>query len=202
MARSYLVPPTPIPLVPVDDDPLVDALFGEGPPLRAGWLDAALVIGGIALIVTGLPVLGAVVVVLGAVLPLRSWGRRRARAAGARVLVAGGAVDELVAAYGELWRAGPPDAELADPAHGAVREVAVLLAGRPVRTIAEVALVTERARLIRAASAARPARSDGVATADAYAELDRFDPDSPASRLSRLAGSDSPKTAKTRMADR
>ena len=187
-----VVPPVPGPLVRPDQprrdrdelDEVIDELFPDSdePP---GWFDAGLLAAAAALIgwaLAGGPgwalVVGLGCLALGVVLPAR-WLWRRARTARSARHAAGvplpplgddPAVARLVQAYDSLGELVSDDADPARiAAHGAVLEVATLLAGRPAGSAAEREYVTTRAAALEDLTGAL--RSRPLATG-----ADRLDP--------------------------
>src|SRR3954447_1727377 len=112
--RLRVVPRTPGPLIDPSGPParegdevddVVDELLGPSPEGSPGWLDAALLVGGSALVLLALAVVdssalavaGAILLLLGSILPLRSAGRalqrRRRDRRGAALLSKGQVLD-------------------------------------------------------------------------------------------------------------
>jgi hypothetical protein len=162
-------------------DDVLDELFGETPGDSPGAFDAVLVVGGAALavaaLVVGLPawvlVVGLVCAGFGLVLPLHhAWTRiagerslRRIR----EVMSRGTPLDaghpetrRLTDAYRRLERSATAD--VLEPAHLALLEVAGLLRGRPPESPAEREYVAERADAIArlAETTERPAAEEVV----------------------------------------
>ena len=173
-----------------DVDVVLDELFGPADDGGPGWLDAALVVLGVVLLVRGTVVGGVLALVLGLALPLRSVARRARRAsrrrryaalAGSGSPLASGspATAELLAAYESvLALAGPHGAageEAVAAAHRAVVECASLLGGRVPSTREETAYVARRTAAIRSVAAAlraAPDREERVAAVRAREEVD------------------------------
>lgn len=204
-----------------DLDEIIDDLFPETDE-RPAWFDVGLVafgagLAGWALAASGpgwALVVGLAGLALGAILPVRWLWRRAGRLRSSRrrgaLLAAGVAVRvddpgpaRLVRAYDELVAAtggagAGPTAWTADPArlaaHGALLEVATLLAGRPVSSGAEREYVTARAAAIEDLVGAirdRPAVEDPDApdpglVAEARVELDELTGGGALARLGEL----------------
>lgn len=171
-------------------DVVLDDVFGAPDEGGAGPLDAVLLLTGAAGVIAGLAslapmwvlVAGAVVFALGAILPLRTFWRRAAdarRGARLRSMVGDGtllradhpAVVALVVAHDRCaddatvlpaWRRLQVDSV----AHGAVAEVATLLAGRSPTVDAEVRYVVARTSALDALSAALVGAVSGNGVAD------------------------------------
>ena len=152
---------------------MVTDLFGPDPSGSPGWLDAALLAGGLALALwavvasrsTGLVVLGAIVASLGAVLPARSawrevrrWRRTRKREAlvsrGVALDVAHPLTRRLAEAYDALVEAArlpgvPLEHDAVRAAHAALLESVSLLDGGVPSTEAERSYLEKRIAAIR-----------------------------------------------------
>jgi len=144
------------------------------------WIDALLVVAGLALAATGHPLAGGLLACLGLVMPvLRLSARRRAGDLGLTHLVPAEAAD----AYADLRDAaaldGVPDGEavMAAADHGLL-EIAAALAGRPTQGGAQARLV--RARVAAWAATADDLRAHHEAWCEAVAELDALAPLPPA----------------------
>jgi hypothetical protein len=196
--NAVVVPPRPGPLrafgreAPDRDevDELLDDVLGEPDQRGPGLADAALIVGGAALVVNAqlaswpaiTTVAGAAAVLLGLVLPIRSlWrrlepGRRDRRS---QTLLGEGTllrtdsvpVRDLVAAHGRLEAGAAPlspsvRAEVAFVAHGALSEVASLLEGRSPTTAIEIDYIEARRAALDdlATTLADPRVGDGDAS--------------------------------------
>jgi hypothetical protein len=149
----------------------LDELFGDPGPQKPGPLDAALVLGGLTLIVVAevayhggaLLWVGGLCVLLGMALPLRGLWRMATRARSARRLAAtlkrgdplnlnDATTRRLAAAYTRIVQAAPEgdpaQADAAEAALQALQEVASLLKGRPPRGAAEAEYVARRAEAV------------------------------------------------------
>ncbi len=186
-----VVPPAPGPLVRPDGGPgdnrsrdglddLIDDLLpdtDEGP----GLTDAALLAGGAGLVgwtMLGSPpavatVAGVVAVGLGCILPLRAgwrWmgGHRRSRrlARGVAMRADEPALARLVAAYGALDALPVTTATARAAAHGAVLEVASLLAGRAPDSERERRYVEARVTAVEELAEALRGLPPGTASVD------------------------------------
>jgi hypothetical protein len=195
---AVVVPPRPGPLrVPGREGPdrdavdeLLDDGFGEPDERAPGLADAALIVGGAALVVNAqlaswpvvTTVAGAGALLLGLVLPIRSlWRRleggrrdRRSQALlgeGTLLRTDSAPVRDLVAAHGRLEAEADPlspsvRAEVAFVAHGALSEVASLLEGRSPTTPMEIDYIDARTEALNdlAATLADPHVGDGDAS--------------------------------------
>ena len=186
-----IVPTRPGPLVRPQDlergrdeiDELLDEVFGTPDERGPGAVDAALVVGGAAAVVSGLAsslpaavtVGGAVPVALGAVLPTRSlWRRLRSarRSRRLRSFIGDGtllrtdhlSIERLLAVHGHLLTASAtlataPRGRVHAVAHSALVEVASVLAGGLPGPAVELEYIEERTRaLVDLADAVRDPR--------------------------------------------
>lgn len=152
-------------------DALLDELFGEPTREGPGVFDAALLLGGAALVVAsevadlsnGLLILGAGAFGLGLILPIRDvWQRLIRRRAAGRLQaslaqglplnVAHPSTQALMRAYKQLWETGRSATvfglEALEAAHLAMIEVAGLLQGRRPAGAAEEEYVAARTRAL------------------------------------------------------
>jgi hypothetical protein len=168
-----IVPPPPAGAGPRDEvDVGLDDLFGPPFQQKPGPLDAALTIGGIALIAFGsvvkgagwLIVIGGLSLVLGLAFPIRSLWRRLSRGRSARRLAAilkqgdplnlsSPATRRLADSYSRLLELAAAGDELSGPdaldaSHQALQEVAELLHGRAPQGAAETEYVVRRATAV------------------------------------------------------
>jgi hypothetical protein len=166
--RVLVVPTTPGPLIdprPGQDE--LDELFGPAPEVSVGWLDGALLVVGLLLLVlslfvwssTAFAIIGAILLFLGAILPLRSLARRLSargersrRARGLQLDVEHPLTARLARAYGALL--AEPDlpyrTEALSAAHMALIESATMLDGAPPVTDAQLSYVEKRVTAIEA----------------------------------------------------
>jgi hypothetical protein len=215
-----VVPRAPGPLVALDApegrrrrddlDDLIDELFPDVDE-RAGWFDAALLVGGAALIgwrIAGGPtfalLLGIGALAVGCILPIRAaWRSLRARLLGRRraaALATGHPLDtaapetaRLVAAYHDLVALADHN-DLAIPAiaaaHSALLDSASLLVGRLPATADERSYVEDRAAAVEALAEALhdmpPTGADSAALLEARNELDELTQSSSVRRIEAL----------------